>query len=53
MATTTEIDKWQLDSRGILNYRTTTTVTDDVPLTRSQIGTRTLKATFTYTTDID
>ena len=29
MATTTAIDKWQLDSRGILNYRTTTTVTDD------------------------
>ena len=29
MATTTAIDKWQLDSIGILNYRTTTTVTDD------------------------
>ena len=27
--------------------------TDNVPLTRSQIGSRTLKATFTYTTDID
>ena len=29
MATTTAIDKWQLDKIGILNYRTTTTVTDD------------------------
>ena len=29
MATTTAIDKWQIDSIGILNYRTTTTVTDD------------------------
>ena len=27
--------------------------TDDVPLTRSQIGSRNLKATFTFTTDID
>ena len=27
--------------------------TDNVPLVRSQIGNRTLKATFTYTTDID
>ena len=27
--------------------------TDNVPLTRSQLGNKTLKATFTYTTDID